>query len=146
MISLHWRSMGDRRKRLYNLYSKFLPDSDFSTTERCRITTILQAQIDRVRLIAVKVSTERELLIQKWNDVWHFTDNPFVMQNDDIKTSDEGTSAEIKSIMSEIDTADTQLNTSCSTKKPKTYHCSDPNATAEPIDRLFSSSITSFED
>ena len=48
--------------------------------------------------------------------------------------------------MSEIDTADTQLNTSCSTKEPKTYHCSDPNATAEPVDRLFSPSITPFED
>ncbi len=69
-----------------------------------------------------------------------------MVQEDDTKTGDEGTSAEIASIMSEIDTADTQLNTPCSTKEPKTHHCSDPNAIAEPFDRLCSLSITPFED
>ena len=69
-----------------------------------------------------------------------------MVQDDDFKTDDDGTSAEIESIMSEIDTADIQLNTSCSTKESKTYHCSDPNATAEPIDRPCPLSITSFED
>ncbi len=68
------------------------------------------------------------------------------MQDENIKTGDEGTSAEIASIMSEIDTADTQLNALCSTKESTTHHCSDPNATAEPFDRLFSPSITPFED
>ncbi len=41
------------------------------------------------------------------------------MQNDDIKTDDENTSAEIESNLSEINTADTQLNISCSTKESK---------------------------
>ena len=62
-----------------------------------------------------------------------------MVQDEDIKTGDESTSAKIESIMSEIDTADTQLKTPCSIKEPKTHHCSDPNATAEP-------SITPFED
>lgn len=75
----------------------------------------------------------------------HSTDNPFMVQDDDIKTGDEGTSTEIES-MSEFDTADTQLNTPCSTKESKTHHCSDSNATAEPFGRLFSPSITPFED
>jgi len=68
------------------------------------------------------------------------------VQDEDIKTDDEGTSAEIESIMSEIDTADTQLNTPCSTKEPKTHHFSDPNTTAEPFNRLCSPSITPFAD
>jgi hypothetical protein len=68
------------------------------------------------------------------------------MQKNDIKTGDKDTSAEIASIMSEIDTADTQLNTPCSTKELKTHHCSNSNAIAEPFDRLCSLSITSFED
>ncbi len=55
----------------------------------------------------------------KENNVWHFADNSFVMQNDDIKTDDENTSAEIESNLSEINTADTQLNISCSTKESK---------------------------
>ncbi len=38
------------------------------------------------------------------------------MQNENIKTENENTSAEIESIMSKTDTADIQLNTSCSTK------------------------------
>ncbi len=67
---------------------------------------ILQAQIDQLRLMIVRVD-ERESLIQKWNDVWHFTNNSFMMQNENIKTDDKSTSAEIESIMSEIDTADT---------------------------------------
>ena len=61
------------------------------------------------------------------------------MQNEDIKTGEESISAEIKSIMSEIDTADTQLKTPCLTKEPKTHHCSDPNI-------IVKSNITSFED
>jgi len=69
-----------------------------------------------------------------------------VVQDEDIKTDDEGTSAEIESIMSEIDTADTQLNTPCSAKEPKTHHFSDPNTTAEPFNRLCSPSITPFAD
>ena len=69
-----------------------------------------------------------------------------MVQDEDIKTGDEGTSAEIKIIMSETDNADTQLNTPCSPKELKTHHCSDPNATAEPFDRLCSLSITPFED
>ena len=69
-----------------------------------------------------------------------------MVQDWDIKTGDEGTTAEIESIMSEIDTADTQLNTPCSTKEPKPHRCSDRNATAEPSDCLVSPSITPFED
>ncbi len=69
-----------------------------------------------------------------------------MVQDDDIKTGDEGTSAEIGSNLSEINTADTQLNIPCSTKEPKTHHCSDPNATAEPFDRLCSLSVSPFED
>ena len=69
-----------------------------------------------------------------------------MVQDEDIKTGDEGTFAEIESNMSEIDTADTQLNIPCSTKEPKTHHCSDPNTTAEPFDRLCSLSVTPFED
>lgn len=69
-----------------------------------------------------------------------------MVQDEEIKTSDDGTSAELGSIMSEIDTADTQLNTPCSTKEPKTHHCSDLNATADPFDRLCSLSIIPFED
>ena len=88
--------------------------------------------------MTVKIKTERESLIQEWNDVWHFINNSFVMQNKNIKTDDESTSAEIESIMSEIDTADIQLKTSCSTKESKTCHFSNPNAIVE-------SSITSFE-
>jgi len=68
-----------------------------------------------------------------------------MMQNENIKTDDESTSAEIASIMSEIDTADTQLNALCSTKESTTHHCLSFNAIAESFDRLFSSSITSFE-
>jgi len=67
------------------------------------------------------------------------------MQKNDIKTDDKNTSAEIASIMSEIDTADTQLNTSCSIKELKTHHCLNSNAIAESFDRLCSLSITSFE-
>jgi len=67
------------------------------------------------------------------------------MQKNDIKTDDKNTSAEIASIMSEIDIADTQLNTPCSTKELKTHHCSNSNAIVEPFDRLCSLSITSFE-
>jgi len=66
------------------------------------------------------------------------------MQNENIKTGDESTSAEIESIMSEIDTADTQLNTPCSTKESKTHHFSNSNTIAEPFNRLCFSSITSF--
>ena len=69
-----------------------------------------------------------------------------MMQDKDIMTGDEGTSAEMKSIMSEINTADTQLNTSCTTKQSETHHCSTSNATAEPFDRLCLPSITLFED
>lgn len=67
------------------------------------------------------------------------------MQNENIKTDDENTFTEIASIMSEIDTADTQLNALCLTKELTTHHCSNFNAIAESFDRLFSSSITSFE-
>jgi len=69
-----------------------------------------------------------------------------VVQDEDIKISEEGTSAEVESIMSEIGTADTRLNTPCSVKEPKTHHCSDLNATANPFDRLCSLSIIPFED
>ncbi len=104
---------------------------------------ILQAQIDQLRLMIVRVD-ERESLIQKWNDVWHFTNNSFMMQNENIKTDDKSTSAEIESIMSEIDTADTQLNTSCSTKELKTHYFSNSNTIVESLNRLCFSSITSF--
>jgi len=67
-----------------------------------------------------------------------------VVQDENIKTDDEGTSAEIESIMSEIDTANTQLNTPCSTKESKTHHFSNSNTIAEPFNRLCSPSITSF--
>ncbi len=67
------------------------------------------------------------------------------MQNENIKTDDENTSAEIASIMSKIDTAETQLNALCLTKESTTHHCSNSNAIAESFDRLFFSSITSFE-
>jgi len=67
------------------------------------------------------------------------------MQNDDIKTDDENTSAEIESNLFEINTADIQLNTSCSTKESKTHHCLNSNAIVEPFDRLCSLSVTSFE-
>jgi len=69
-----------------------------------------------------------------------------VVQDENIKTDDEGTSAEIESIMSEIDTADTQLNTPCSTKELKTHHFSNPNTIAESLNRLCFPSITSFAD
>ncbi len=69
-----------------------------------------------------------------------------MVQDEDIKTDDKGTSAEIESIMSEIDTADTQLNTPCSTKESKTHHFSDSNTIVEPFNRLRSPSITSFAD
>ncbi len=81
----------------------------------------------------------------KENDVWHFTDNSFVMQNDDIKTNDESTSAKIESNLSEINTADTQLNISCLTKESKTHHCLNFNAIVESFDRLCSFSVSSFE-
>ena len=68
------------------------------------------------------------------------------MQDENIKTEDKSISAEIESNMSEIDTADTQLNTSCSTKESKTHHCSNFHAIAESFDRLCFSSFTSFED
>ncbi len=141
MIFLHRRSIRERKRWLYKLYSKFLLNSDFTTIERFKTMRILQAQIDQVRLMTVRVD-ERESLIQKWNDVWHFTDNSFVMQNENIKTDDESTSAEIESIMS--DTADTQLNTSCSTKELKTHHFSNSNTIVESLNRLCSPSITSF--
>ena len=66
------------------------------------------------------------------------------MQNEDIKTENESTSAEIESIMSKTDTADIQLNTSCSTKESKTHHFSNSNTIVEPFNRLCSPSITSF--
>ncbi len=143
MIFLHLRSIEKRRTWLYKLYSKFLLNSNF-TIERFKITRILQAQIDRVRLMTVRVDTERESLTQKWNDVWHFTDNSFVMQNENIKTENENTSAEIESIMSKTDIADTQLNTFCSTKESKTHHFSNSNTIVESFNRLCSPSITSF--
>ncbi len=146
MIFLHRRSIEKRRTRLFKLYSRFLLNSNFTTIKRFKITRILQAQIDRVRLMTVRIDTERESLTQKWNDVWHFTDNSFVMQNENITTGDENTFAEIESNMSEIDTADTQLNISCSTKESKTHHCSNSNTIVEPFDRLCSLSVTSFED
>ncbi len=68
-----------------------------------------------------------------------------MMQNENIKTDDENTSAEIASIMSEIDTAEIQLNALCSTKESTTHHCLNSNAIAESFDRLFFSSITSFK-
>ncbi len=67
------------------------------------------------------------------------------MQNDDIKTDDESTSAEIESNLFEINTADTSLNISCSTKESKTHHCSNSNAIVESFDRLCSLSVSSFE-
>ena len=57
-----------------------------------------------------------------------------MVQDEDSKTGDEGSSAEIKSIMSEIDTADTQLNTLRSAIEPKTHRYSDLNATAKRFD------------
>ena len=66
------------------------------------------------------------------------------MQNENIKTDNKNTSAEIESIMSEIDTADTQLNTSCSTKESKTHHFSNSNTIIKSLNHLCSSSITSF--
>jgi len=69
-----------------------------------------------------------------------------VVQEDDTKTGDKDTSTEIASIMSEINTADTQLNIPYSTKELKTHHYSDPNTIAEPFNRLYSLSITLFED
>ncbi len=68
------------------------------------------------------------------------------MQDENIKTENEGTSAEIESIMSKTDTADIQLNTPCSTKESKTHHFSNSNTIVEPFNRLCSSSITSFAD
>jgi len=68
-----------------------------------------------------------------------------MMQNENIKTDDKNTSAEIANIMSEIDTAETQLNALCSTKESTTHHCLNSNAIAESFDRLFFSSITSFK-
>jgi len=144
MIFLHRRNIEKRRTWLYKLYLKFLLNSNFTTIERFKIMRILQAQIIRVRLMTVRVDTEREFLTQKWKNVWHFTDNSFVMQNENIKTDDENTSAEIESIMSEIDTANTQLNTSCSTKESKTHHFSNSNTIVESFNRLCFSSITSF--
>ncbi len=144
MIFLHWRSIRKRKRWLYKLYSKFLLNLNFTTIERFKIMRILQAQIDRVRLMTVRVDIECESLTQKWNNVWHFTDNSFVMQNENIKTDDKNTSAEIESIMSEINTADTQLNTSCSTKESKTHHFSNSNTIVKSLNRLCSFSITSF--
>ncbi len=66
------------------------------------------------------------------------------MQNENIKTDDKSTSAEIESIMSEIDTAATQFNTSCSTKESKTHHFLNSNTIVEPFHHLCFSSITSF--
>ena len=66
------------------------------------------------------------------------------MQNENIKTENENTSAEIESIMSKTDTADIQLNTSCSTKESKTHHFSNSNTIVESFNRLCFSSITSF--
>jgi len=63
-----------------------------------------------------------------------------MMQKNDIKTDDENTFAEIASIMSEINIADTQLNTSCSTKKLKTHHCLNSNAIIKSFDHLCSAS------
>ncbi len=143
MIFLHRRSIRERKRWFYKLYSKFLLNSNFTTIERFKIMRILQAQIDQVRLMIVRID-ERESLIQKWNDVWHFTDNSFVMQNENIKTDNKSTSAEIESIMSEIDTADTQLNTFCSTKELKTHYFSNSNTIIESLNRLCFSSITSF--
>jgi len=68
-----------------------------------------------------------------------------MMQNENIKTDDESTFAEIESNMSEIDTADTQLNISCSTKESKTHHCLNLNTIIESFDCLCSLSVTSFE-
>ena len=57
--------------------------------------------------MAIKIDTKREPLTQKWNDVWHFTNNSFVVQDEDITTGDEGTFAKIESNMFEIDIANT---------------------------------------
>lgn len=69
-----------------------------------------------------------------------------MIQNEKIKSNDDDTSAKLKNIMSEIDTADTQLNKSCSTKELKTHHCSNLNAIVDSFDRLCFLSIISFED
>ena len=68
------------------------------------------------------------------------------MQDENIKTENENTSAEIESIMSKTDTADIQFNTSCSTKESKTHHFSNFNTIVESFNRLCSPSITSFAD
>jgi len=49
--------------RLYKLYLKFLLDLNFTTIERFKITKILQAQIDQMRLMTIKIDIERKSLI-----------------------------------------------------------------------------------
>ena len=68
------------------------------------------------------------------------------MQNENIETCDENISVEIKSIMFKINTADTQLNTSCLIKELKTQHRSNFNAIVESFHRSCFFNITSFED
>ena len=62
MIILYKENIKKRRKQLYKLYLKFLLNLNFTTIERFKITRILQAQINRVRLITVRINTERKSL------------------------------------------------------------------------------------
>ena len=67
------------------------------------------------------------------------------MQNENININNESISAEIKSIMFKINTADTQLNTSCLIKELKTQHYLNFNVIVKSFNYSCFFNITSFK-